>query len=235
MDPAGGARGGSDHGAGAGRGVGPDASSRIPDARLLALSDLLLATIGGVFALAALALCTGVSVMIASRGHRIVGLAGAAALVAALMLWFRWQKVHGQPRLLARMERRLGRVVAIWGLILAAAIAFLIVRDQAQTRKGVCFHRVMAALESSGELAARLGRPLSVGWWVSGSEQLAKSGEQWHFEFSISGPKGSAHVWTEGKGLLGHGAVQRERLLVTVDQTGECIELAGPQSAREAP
>jgi hypothetical protein len=88
----------------------------------------------------------------------------------------------------------------------------------------------MGRIEGSTELAARLGSPIRPGWWIGGGQSVSKLGSCWALEFTVSGPKGSGKVFARGTPQLPEPS---ESVLVTIDGTGERLELVKSMPTRK--
>jgi hypothetical protein len=190
--------------------------------------------LAAVFALATFVLWIVVADVIWDGDYQSLSVIGAGVLCAGIAVWLYWQRKRGESTLLAWFRRRRGWLLTAWGLLLVSVVTWLVVRDQIRTRENACFCWVMDRVRANKELAQRLGSPIRAGWWVSGSAPLSKAGEFWHFEFAISGPKGSARVWADKELSNPLDSKQTEKLFVTIDSTGERIDLTEPQPSVKA-
>jgi len=173
-----------------------------------------------------------------SRTNTLIGLACAAVLAIVMASGvLRPGSLAGQA-LSGWWGRHWKPAVGLWGLALALAALALVWRDQAETKASVGYATALMRIESSRELAARLGQPVRPGWWVGGGMEpissKANGGERgWLLKFSVSGPKGSGRVCARAACAPGERELSQS-VLVTLDGSGERLELVKPRLMRKS-
>ena len=75
--------------------------------------------------------------------------------------------------------------------VLAAILAFSLMRSSDAAKLAI------STAESSSLLSQRIGQPLKVGWFVSGSIEVTPASGHAELAIPVSGPKGSGTLYTE--------------------------------------
>jgi hypothetical protein len=88
------------------------------------------------------------------------------------------------------------------------------------------YAQAMARAQASPQVATRIGLPLKVGWFVSGSINTSGDSGDADLSIPISGPKGKGKILVVAKKVA--GSWQFETLRVEVDSQRDQIDLLQP-------
>jgi hypothetical protein len=110
--------------------------------------------------------------------------------------------------------------------LIALAVAFvaMIVVVVFGAMKSSDAYRIAASRARNDERVVRaIGKPVTEGWFVSGSTKVVGGSGQADLEIPISGPKGKAKIYVVATKSAGEWVYSK--LVVRVESTGETIDL----------
>jgi hypothetical protein len=119
-------------------------------------------------------------------------------------------------------------------VLFAAFIGGILTLVAGTMKSSDAYKQALARVQADPQVADKLGRPLTPGWFISGSVNVNGDSGDANLAIPISGPKGKGKVYAEAKKSA--GLWQFDTLQVEVEgQPGRIDLLQEPQAAQPAP
>lgn len=114
-------------------------------------------------------------------------------------------------------------------LMFVGAIALLVMGVFSMLKSNDAYKQGLAAAQNHPALVAELGSPIDATGWPSGSVNVTNNSGKAEFTVGISGPKGDATLYIEGRRRAGQWVVTS--LIAEIDGSGKRLDLLAGNSS----